>query len=322
MYIEDKIKELVEQTSKYKFLDGWRKCKKGQFLEGMTIITSVDGTSSETWAERLIRYSRFDKPLWNKKNKGRVILNLGGGLGDQIFNVRWARELAKLDNEVFVTCNHGLLSVFRNMEWVSGAFHNEDGLKVPIKYDYWVPDELAPIQLEHDYKDIDGSPYIFAPERNTGKIGLRWRGNPWQPMDWARSFPAHQMFGAVAGHNCISLQRDHGIELRPDWVEYVPLNNFDDTIKAISSCKLVISVDTCIAHLAGAMGIPTWVPTPHSIIYWMHPDTNGHSVFYDSMTLFRNRPEFIYDETIKDWKILRETSWQPIFKDIQQRLRE
>ncbi len=257
-----------------------------------------------TYRSRISYYiSQFDKPLWNAKNKGTVIFRLSDGFGDQIFTVRRAKEIAALGNKVIVSCSKELMSIFAGVEGVSDIIPNDE--KLSLHYDYWLPSEFIMIPILMPHKN-SGLPYIFSSNEKTEKIGLRWRGHPNGHCDEERRFPVHLMFNAVAGKKCISLQRDHGVELRPDWVEEVPLTNWEETVKQISSCKLVITSDTSISHLSGALGVPTWVLAPHTSSYWDYPNTsNDISMYYNSVTVFR------HDQG---------ASWRPLFKDIQRRL--
>jgi hypothetical protein len=101
-------------------------------------------------------------------------------------------------------------------------------------------------------------------------------------------FPADSMFGACWGADAdfVSLQRDEGSQHRPGWVEEQKLETWIDTRDAIAKCDLVISSCTSVAHLAGAMGVPTWIITPIMPYYlWAVP--GRFTPYYDSVTLFR-----------------------------------
>ena len=83
---------------------------------------------------------------------------------------------------------------------------------------------------------------------------------------------------------CINLQRDEGEEYCPDWVEKVDLSSFTASAAAISSCEMVVTSCTCIAHLAGAMGVPTMVIVPVVPYYlWTLPGTS--TPYYNSVNV-------------------------------------
>ena len=94
------------------------------------------------------------------------------------------------------------------------------------------------------------------------------------------------MFDAVKGFNCVSLQRDEGADLKPNWMPQAEVSDWSATRKSISQCELVITSCTSVAHLAAAMGIETWIVVPVLPYYvWALP--GNKSPYYDSATLFR-----------------------------------
>ena len=94
------------------------------------------------------------------------------------------------------------------------------------------------------------------------------------------------MFDAVKGYNCVSLQRDKDAELKPEWIEQAPLDDWQTTRKSISQCELVITSCTSIAHLSAAMGIKTWIVVP-VLSYYLWALPGEVTPYYDSLTLFR-----------------------------------
>jgi len=176
--------------------------------------------------------------------------------------------------------------LFVNLEGVSAVVTHEACLGV--YHDYWVPSMSIAVVLGLEYKNLKGKSYIPISflGNEEGKIGLRWSGNPTFEHEQHRIFPSELMFDAVKGLDCISLQRDEGKELRPDWVAEVPLDTWEDTVNAISSCRLVITSCTSIAHLSGAMGIPTWIVVP-ILSYYLWALPGEKTPYYDSVTLFR-----------------------------------
>jgi hypothetical protein len=268
------------------FNRGWYELRKGHLLDGMTLINrgrieKVFGNESP----------KVPTATWDGKQTGTALLNLEGGLGDQIHGLRFARELKRLGNQVIVACSGPLAMMIRNAEGVDMVVQHE--AIFGVVHDFWVPSMTAPIPLKWQYKDIDGSPYISCPDvekSNKVRIGLRWQGNPQFEHEQHRLFPSQFMFNAVEGLDVeyINLQRDAGSEHRPDWIQEVDLTHWDTTAKAIASCDLVITSCTSVAHLSGAMGIPTWIIVPVLPYYlWAKPG-NG-TEWYDSVKLFRQK---------------------------------
>ena len=165
-----------------------------------------------------------------------------------------------------------------------------------VYHDWQVAGMSAVVQLGYEYSDIDGRPYIGAyrpppglPKRRL-KVGLCWRGNPRFEEEQYRLFDSALLFDAVKGADAdfVSLQRDEGEEARPKWAARVPLDTWEHTARAIAELDLVISSCTSVAHLSGAMGVPTWVIVPVMPYFiWALPGVA--SPWYDSVRLFRQK---------------------------------
>jgi tetratricopeptide (TPR) repeat protein len=131
------------------------------------------------------------------------------------------------------------------------------------------------------------------------KIGIAWQGNPDPEADRARSMPllALAPLAEIAGVRLISLQKDVGEEqlsLLPPSMRVETLGaDFDagpdafvDTAAAMASLDLVVTCDTSIAHLAGALAAPVWVALK-SDAEWRWLTARADSPWYPTMRLFR-----------------------------------
>jgi hypothetical protein len=259
---------------------GYFKLSEGKVSEGYILLNA--GRSTKIWGAPDFVPAR---PLWAGE-QGTVLLYLERGLGDQIHQVRYARDLKDRGCKVIVCCKAPLAET---MAKADGAdFVIQHRAAPGVMYDYWMPGQSAPLALGYEQADIRGDAYVKRPDVEVvpGRIGIRWQGEPAYEQDMKRLFPPQLLFNAVEGRECISLQRDEGAEHRPDWVEEVPLDTWDDTCKAIASCELVISSCTSISHMAGALGTPIWNIVPLVPYYlWAFPGTG--TPYYNSMTLFR-----------------------------------
>ena len=229
---------------------------------------------------------------WDGKSKGTILLNLEGGLGDQIHQVRYAKEIASRGCEVIVACSGQLIEVLRDVEGVTAIIQHEAAFGVC--HDFWVSGMSAVVPLGLELKDLSGKPYISRSntKKNTKKrIGLRWQAGTMFEHEHNKSFPYELMFEAVKGMDAefISLQRDEGADARPDWVEEVSLDTWSDTKAAIDSCDLVISACTSVSHLSASMGVETWVITP-VLPYFLYSMMWGdRTPYYNDMRLFRQK---------------------------------
>ena len=103
------------------------------------------------------------------------------------------------------------------------------------------------------------------------KVGIAWQGNAEHKRDRRRSVPlrAFAPLAAVPGVRLVSLQAGPGREQLFDHADRLTvldladqLEDFADTAALMSNLDLVITVDTAVAHLAGALGMPVWVALP------------------------------------------------------------
>lgn len=158
------------------------------------------------------------------------------------------------------------------------------------------------VPLRKPYLLADASKTVEWAERlgqhSSLRVGIAWQGNPGFAYDRTRSIPLREFvpLGNVEGVRLIRLQKNHGreqieqnqgllkIEL-PD-----PEPDLDgavaDTPAIMMNLELVITSDSFIAHLAGALGVRTWVALSHACDWrWLRDREN--CVWYPSMRLFR-----------------------------------
>jgi tetratricopeptide (TPR) repeat protein/glycosyltransferase involved in cell wall biosynthesis len=147
-------------------------------------------------------------------------------------------------------------------------------------------------------------PYLVAPQRpitsavrrhgNGLRVGLVWGGNPLQHRDRMRSvgFEPLAPILATPGVTFFSLQKGKAAEAlkgtaHANLVNLDPvLGDFADTAAAIMALDLVITVDTSVAHLAGALGKPVWVLLP-KVACWRYLLNRDQSIWYPTMRIFR-----------------------------------
>ena len=274
------------------FNRGWYKMWKGNLLEGEKLLFRgrIEGVFGN-------EPPKSPMPMWDGETKGTILLNLEGGLGDQIHGLRYVREIKKRGCDVIVACSGAIAMLARQVEGVTAVVQHE--AVFGVVHDAWVPSMSAIPILGFEYKDIDGSSYLPQVKALKGKkfrIGLRWQGNPQFEHEQHRLFPSHLLFDAIQGLDVefISLQRDEGAQHRPHWVKQVPLNSWEETQAAVSSCDLVISSCTSVAHLASAMGIETWIIVP-ILPYYLWAKPGDTTPWYNNTKLFRQ-------EVFGDWR--------------------
>ncbi len=246
----------------------------------------------------------FPQPAWDGSPlQGRTIMLFAEqGLGDVIQFLRFAKLVAERGGRVVLECPPSLVSVARQVSGIA---------EVIAQGEPWPEDiqaQLAlmslPMVLGTDLHSIPNQvPYISADpylesvwKENLkdcpGKrIGLVWEGSSTHPNDKNRSMPARRLapLAEVNGVSFISLQK-LARTLPPDNLKMLDrtteLLDFSDTAALIANLDLVITVDTAVAHLAGAMGKPVWILIP-SVPDWRWMLGREDSPWYPTARLFR-----------------------------------
>ena len=198
-----------------------------------------------------------------------------------------------------------------------------------VYHNFWFPSMSILIPLRYEYKDINGDPYIPKTNKSNNKrpvIGVRWQGNPKFEHEQNRRFPLKPFYDALKNIDAdfVCLQRDEGEEDCPDFIKKIPLNNWDQTRDAISGCDLVVSSCTSIAHLSGAMGVPTWIILP-VLHYYLWSAPGDKTPYYNSVKLFRqkkfgcwknpiNKLEYALEEQYGSIK--KKSRWKKIYENL------
>jgi sulfotransferase len=225
------------------FNRGWYEIRRGNLLDGHKLIfrgrhESVFGNPPP----------RVPTPMWDGVSKGTILLNMEGGLGDQIHCAGMIRYMVKRGCDVIVACSGSLATLFRDMPGVRAVVQQEAAFG--IVHDFWVPAMSAVLPLQLQYADVDGSAYISKPEMPKNKkfrIGLRWQGNPQFEHEQHRQFDPNLLFDAVKGTDAefISLQRDEGAQYKPNWVKDVtvrPLGRYPHGCSVVRPCGNIMHI--------------------------------------------------------------------------------
>jgi len=269
---------------------GWHHARHGRLLKAMEHLAYGRGLNVFG-----LPPIKTDKKIWRDEPlEGEKILFRGeGGYGDIFANLRFAQNFKDMGAHVTVSCPKDMFSLLRTIPYIDNLIDND--FPAAADHDYWVPAMSAIVPLKLEYEQLSGAAYIPnqkpLPLAGKTKIGLRWAGNPQFEDEQYRKFPSHHMstLADIEGAHFYSLQRD--IEV----VEHPRLTNMEAfmtdwlaTAKIISGLDLVITSCTSTAHLAGAMGIPTWIVVPVLPYYtWAMPGTK--TAWYDSVSLYRQK---------------------------------
>lgn len=284
------ILQTMPDDPRAQFNMGWHEMRKGNLLAGM------QGLSVGRWLNCFGSPPvKTDKPIWRGEDlAGKKILLRGeGGFGDEIINVRFARNFKDLGAYVTVSCSRSLMPLFRILPYVDALVEAPEA----ADFDFWVPAMSAPLVLELEYCDLSGDAYIPKPETHLlpdFRVGLKWSGNPQFEWEQLRRFPKEDMFSLVdVGPTFYSLQKEENEGLPDSVIDLAPcLTDWLATARIVAGLDLVITSCTSIAHLAGAMGVPVWVVVP-ICPYYVWALQGSVSPWYDSVKLYR--------QTVQGW---------------------
>jgi tetratricopeptide (TPR) repeat protein len=231
--------------------------------------------------------------------RGRtVFVDSEQGLGDTIQFVRYIPALAAKGARVILRAPRPLLRLLDNFPGVAALVSRGD--EAPA-YDFHCQLMSLPDRMRTDDPVPIAIPYLFADAEAVAawrarlahlpgrRVGLVWAGNPGFAADHLRSIPLAALapLGAAPGVSFVSLQKD-AAQL-PDFpiADFTAaLGDMADTAALIGALDLVISVDTGVAHLAGALGKPVWLLNRFDTC-WRWLTGRDDSIWYPSIRLFR-----------------------------------
>ena len=250
---------------------------------------------------------RDEAPRWDGvvRPGTTLLLSAEQGLGDAIQFARFARPLAAAGMRVLLRVPQPIVRLVATIDGVAQSFGPDERLP---PHDASLRLLSVAGALDIDARSIPGDvPYLHAdPSRRANaarsvashagrvNIGLVWAGNPEHVNDRRRSIPLAALAPplGVPGIAWFSLQ--HGaaanevaaVRAARALAPLQPASDFDDTAALVAELDLVITVDTSIAHLAGALAIPTWLMLPFAAD-WRWGVGRSDSPWYPTMRLFR-----------------------------------
>ncbi|MFZ6718665.1 tetratricopeptide repeat protein [Undibacterium sp. Ji49W] len=267
-----------------------------------------------------VGYPEFRQPLWlNDRdiNGKSILLFADQGLGDTIQFVRYAEQIKKLGAKVYVRAHTSLKSLLGTLAYVDGVFGEEDILPL---FDYCCPLSNVALAFNTSMETIPaGVPYLQAAKDRVAywenqlssfqapRIGIVWSGNPLFRNDKNRSVHLQRLAALLmdGSRHFFLLQKEVRALDAPFMASLKnvtdlgsQLNDFAETAAVIANLDLVITVDTSVAHLAGALGKPVWILLPFAPDFrWLLGRKD--SPWYPTARLFR-QPTIANWDTVLD----------------------
>lgn len=276
-------------------------------------------------------------PEWKGEDpKGKTIVMVHEqGIGDSIQFVRYAQYLMGLGANVTIIVPPALVRLFsyrmpgvRVWNGESGGLPEGDYYSPTLSTFRWLGEMInrdatengfEPDDKDLAFKDlISGKPYLSRQNvdsvmpmldiaQDKFRIGIVWNGSIGPDNDRRRSAPLECFFklAEIPGISLVSLQfgeRDNDLNITgAETFIYRAMDgirDFEDTARLALQLDLVVTVDTSVAHLCGALGIPTFVLTDY-MSCWRWPRDSMKSEWYDSVTVFRKERPGTFDKAME-----------------------
>lgn len=251
---------------------------------------------------------KFPQPVWDGSDLAgkRILLCAEQGLGDTIHFVRYGPMVAARGGEVMLRCQPELRLLLEGRCGIGQIVTTGDpipefdvySLLLSLPGIFQTTTQTIPAPIPYLYADtVLAGQWRRQLSKVSGrlKVGLVWAGGAYNTNDLNRSLRLEAMsaLAHAADVQFISLQKGEassqakappaGMKLL-DWTDQI--TDFADTAALVENLDLVITVDTAVAHLAGAMGKPAWVLLPFSPDWrWML--NRSDSPWYPTIRLFR-----------------------------------
>jgi len=280
------------------------------------------GRFEEGWEEYEWRWKikepihTLSQPLWDGSDIAgqRILLYAEQGMGDTIHSVRYASLVAERGLKVIIGCQKELKTLMESVQGVDQVI--AFGELLP-QFDVQCPLMSLPGIFRTTLASIPLKvPYIYAQSRSIQQwnkklslrphnlnIGLAWAGSPGHINDRNRSIPLAMFYplSGIEGISLFSLQKelpektDRDTIKKLEIIDYTDdIDDFSDTAGIIMNLDLVVSVDTSVAHLAGALGKNVWTLLPYAPD-WRWLLNREDSPWYPTMRLLRQ-------PSAGDWK--------------------
>ena len=297
----ERLCDYYPDNERFKCLLGFALLMEENFEQGWLMHENRDFR----FREQNFRESTLSRQRWKGESlQGKTLLVVcEQGSGDNFMVARWFPELKRLGARVVVECAPYLMAILARVPGVDQVIELVNDREPDLHYDLWVASMSLPYVFKVTRENILAPARYLEPGAATAqywrdlakdirelKVGLAWAGNPGHASDASRSmkFADIDPLFDLPGIRFFNLQvpaRD--LLPRANLVSHTDeLVTFDDTAGLIDQMDLVISVDTSIAHLAAALGKPTWIVTSFRPEWrWGRPDLPV--IWYPTARIYR-----------------------------------
>ncbi len=283
------------------FNDGWKNYEKWGYISGNRIKRNINGLQ------------------WNGENiNGKTLFVYSDqAYGDAINFFRYLKPLKDLGANIVFECPDALYSLFSNSKDCFNILINDKSNK-KVEFDYYIPLSSLPSVFYFNKLSLDVQfPYLNIKQNILDnwqnqlsgykglKIGFLWKGNPYPPINQKRHAKLCDFFPLfeIENTNWFSLAINETEEINSiknknvyDLTKYI--SNFEDTAALISNLDLIVSIDSGVAHLTGALG------KKMILLLSIYPDwrwgLDSQIDIYKNVTIFRQIEQNNWNDTIEN----------------------
>lgn len=304
-------------------------CAQAHWNKALALLLSgnlAEGWKAYQWRHnpdlKIITYPHcYEVPRWDGSSfRGKTLLvHYEQGIGDTLQFVRYLPMVKDRGGTVILEARKPLIGLLREFPDVDDLVEASDK-KPAVKFDFHASLMDLPQAFGTTLETIPSNvPYLHAASEKIEhwkdklakrgfKVGIVWAGSPVHGKDHIRSCPLEYFapLARIPGVRLYGLQKGPAAKQVEEWAGKVPVLNladqfgdFTDTAAAIANLDLIISVDTAVLHLAGAMGRHVWALLPFTPDWrWML--NRQDSLWYPTMRLFRQK-------SLGDWRTIFHT---------------
>jgi hypothetical protein len=255
------------------------------------------------------RWPRHLQFIWDGSSfdDKHVLVRCYHGLGDTIQFVRFMELLRRRAREVTVWAQPALLDVLHHVNGIDRLLPLHDGVP-DIEFDVDMESMEVAHALRVTESDLPGRiPYLYVSppatatlDRSLLNVGIAWRSGDWND---SRSIPSE----SLAHLDGVPQVRFHSLQFPNEPLpldgEVMACENIEHMAQRMLQLDLVVTVDTMVAHLAGALGLQTWLLL-NAHADWRWQDQRNDTPWYPTMRVFRQRDQ----------------GWSSVLEDVRDRL--
>jgi Flp pilus assembly protein TadD len=271
--------------------------KKGDYARGAQAVRWHSQAHAQAMSEQAGLFADADGQP--QRQDGRtIVLSADSGPGDTLQFVRYAKVLQDQGARVILECQEDLVRLLNGAEGVSevvalGQLTGTGDARVPMQTLIGAfHTTLANVPSSVPYIQVDAREVAAWGERIASQAGLRvglyWDDQPTHWRDGRRTVALDPMLALSAQQGVARFALRKGADAPlPGLIDWSgELNDFADVAALVMNLDLVITVDSAVAHLAGALGKPVWLLSRFDA-EWTWLEEGSVSPWYPTMTLFR-----------------------------------